>query len=316
MRAVVLEDFGRWHVRNVPEPDPPEPPEVLIRVRASSLNPSDWKLGDGAFRHFYDYRFPLRLGRDYLGTVEASGSDVSRFAVGDTVFGHPPVAYLGLRGTFAEWIVLPEASCMASKPAGLSDLAAAILPLAVLTAVDCVDFVAPEPGDRVLVVGSTGGVGVAAIQLLVARGAEVVATGLPGEEAFLTGLGVAATIDFRRGTAAGVAARYPDGVDHLVDLAGSDDEFRAIVQLVREGGRIATTLSRGEGDLVPPGVAGRNAFTPHDPVLLEEVGRLAAAGNLTMPIANTCSLDELPDALHSLRDQPVRGKVAVQIGAV
>jgi NADPH:quinone reductase len=314
MRAVVLEDFGRWGVDDVAEPDPPDAAEVLIRVRASSLNPSDWKLGDGAFRHFYDYRFPMRLGRDYLGTIEAAGPDVSRFAIGETVFGHPPVAYLGVRGTFAEWIVLPEKSCMAAKPPALKDLQAAVLPLAVLTAMDCVDFVSPRPNDRVLVVGSTGGVGVATIQLLVMRGAEVVATGLPEEEAFLAGLGVTATVDFRQGTAAGVASRYPDGVDHLVDLAGGDEEFRAVVQLVKERGRIATTLSRGEGDLIPPGVAGRNAYTPHDAALLERAGRLVAAGDLTMPIAKTCSLEELPNALHSLRDHPVRGKVAVQVG--
>lgn len=316
MRAVVLEDFGQWVLTEVADPPAAGPGEVALRLVASALNPSDWKLGDGWYGHLVEYRFPMRLGRDYVGLVESIGPSVTWLEPGDVVFGHVPVDHLGINGTFAERIVLPEESCMSTKPPEMSDAQAAVIPVAVLTAMDCVDFVAPSAGETVVVVGSTGGVGTVAVQLLVRRGAKVIATGLPEEEAYLCELGAVDIVDFRGGTPTLVAARYPGGVDHLVDMAGSDEEFAELASLVRRGGRIASTLSRAEGELLPKGVVGRDCYTSHDRALLDLAGRLVAEGELRVPIARNCTLDELPGALHSLRDHPVHGKIAVLIETV
>ena len=309
---MVLDDFGEWRLGEVPEPIAGDD-DVVVAVRAASLNPSDWKLADGWYRYFMDYVFPMRLGRDYAGVIVAVGAGVERFALGDEVFGHIPVAGLGRSGTLAERVALPAASCMLRRPAELSPELASAIPVGGLTALQAVEFIAANPGDRVLVVGAVGGVGSIAVQLLASRRAEVIATALPEDEAYLRCLGAADVVDYSRGTEALVAERYPEGIHHLLDLAGSDDGYDALTRRVHAGGRVASALGRASPDRLPPGVVGLNAHTPHDPALLERLAQSVLAGDVAIAIERSCLLVEADVALYALRDEHVRGKVVVRV---
>ena len=210
MRAIVLEDFeGGPRLREVPIPQITAPNELLIRVQASSINGFDLAVAGGRLKGMMEHRFPVVLGKDYAGTVEAIGPEVSRFAVGDQVFGVLMKPVLG-DGTFAEYVTVPESSGIAKVPAGLALQAAGALGLSGTAAVMSVAAIAPAAGETVLISGATGGVGACAVQLAAGRGAQVIATALPGDQAdFVRSLGATHTVDYKGDLAAAVRAIRP-----------------------------------------------------------------------------------------------------------
>ncbi len=188
-------------------------------ARTAGLNAIDNGIAAGMMAEMMEHAYPLVLGRDAAGVVEATGPGVTGITSGEEVFGHVLLAPPIQAGTLAEYALLPAAGT-APKPAGLDWVTAAALPLAGAAASAAVDAVDPRPGDVVLLVGAAGGVGSYAIQLLAAKGATVLATGTPGDTERLKGLGAATVLDY---TAASVAdqvrASYPGGIDALIDLA-------------------------------------------------------------------------------------------------
>jgi NADPH:quinone reductase-like Zn-dependent oxidoreductase len=169
MQAVVVSSPGEAAtVVEVPVPEV-HAGQVLVRVLAAGLNPLDNAIAAGLMTEMVRHDYPVVLGRDAAGIVEAVGGGVSGITVGDAVVGHvlfaPPIQ----RGTLAEFAVLP-AERVVPKPEGLDFVTAAAIPLAGAAAVACVDAVAPEPGETVLIVGASGGVGSYAVQLAAGRG--------------------------------------------------------------------------------------------------------------------------------------------------
>ena len=165
---------------------------ALVRVRAASVNGFDVYQAGGALMAMMPHELPTVIGRDLAGVVESVGSARTDVAVGDEVLGFvtstPPLN----DGTYAELVAGGSGLILARKPAGPSWEVAAAIPLAGATALDSVDAVQPGPGDTVLVVGATGGVGSIALQLAAQRGATVIATAKAGdEEAFARSLGAA-----------------------------------------------------------------------------------------------------------------------------
>ena len=145
MRAVALADFeSGLAVRELPTPAPGEG-ELLVRVRASSVNRVDVLIAAGALRGMMEYDFPVVPGRDFAGAVERVGPGVDRFGEGDEVLGWITSAVLH-DGTWAEYAVVPESGSVARTPAGLDDVHAACLPLAALCGLAAVDAVAPRRG--------------------------------------------------------------------------------------------------------------------------------------------------------------------------
>ena len=210
MRAVAVDDFGAPPaLRELPVPQP-GPGEVLVRVQASSVNGFDRAVAAGHLRGMLEYRFPVVLGKDVAGTVAALGAGAARFGVGDRVFGVVMPPALG-PGGWAEYVAVAE-GFLATVPPALDLATAGALGLAGAAALAAVDAVAPTAGEPVLISGATGGVGAFAIQLAKARGAAVLATARPGEEAaFVRGLGADATVDYAGDLAPPCAARYPGG---------------------------------------------------------------------------------------------------------
>jgi len=213
VKAAVLERYGSLVVREVPKPEPAEG-EVLVRVRATSVNPSDWYGYIGrpyVFRPLMGLRKPRSRehGGDFAGTVEAVGAGVADFAPGDEVYGCKG-------GAFAEYVVPGEG--VARKPANLSFEEAAAVPIAALTALQGLrDHASLRPGQRVLVNGAAGGVGTFALQIATALGAEADAVCSTRNAEQSRELGARRVFDYTRDDFARSGERY----DVLFDSAGS-----------------------------------------------------------------------------------------------
>src|SRR5215210_2597032 len=310
MRAILLESFDSSPaLREVPTPQI-APNEVLVRVRASSVNPVDGAIAAGMMSSMVDHEFPVVLGRDYAGVVEQAGSDVTRYAEGDEVYGFLPAANPTVHdGTWAELIVVPEDASIARKPAGVELAAAGAAPLAGITAMSALDALGVSEGDTVLVVGANGGVGSFFVQLAAHAGATVIAPALPEDEDYLRDLGVSEVLERDADVAAVVRERYPDGVDALLDLVSYAPEgFDTHAAVLKNDGRGATPLSAaGEGP------ERHNVMAVPSLENLERLGRLLEAGPLRVPIQHTYGLDQAGEALGALSTAHTQGKRAIQV---
>jgi NADPH2:quinone reductase len=292
---------------DLPAPTP-GPAEVLVRVHASSANPADNSIATGMLEQMgIEYEFPVILGRDYAGVVEQVGADVSRYAVGDEVFGFVLHANPMVRdGSWAELIVVPQDASIAPVPAGLDLATAGAAPVAGIAALLSIDALELSEGDTVLIVGATGGVGSLAVQLAARAGAWVVAPALPEDETDLRELGVNELLPRDGDLAAAAHERHPDGFDAVLDLVNYAPDTPA--SLAREGGHVASpTGAAGEGP-------GRTMViaTP-TPENLQRLGGLLADGVLRLPIQATYQLAQAPEALAALATMHTRGKLAIRI---
>ncbi len=312
MRAFVLPSFDEPPTLrdDLPEPEPGEG-EVLVRIEWSSANPVDNGIASGAMHGRAVHEFPVILGRDHAGIVEAVDPAVTRFAPGDEVYGFIRHANPNIHaGTWAELIALPEGESIAPKPESLDLEAAGCAALAGVTAMACIDALDLSGGETVLVIGANGGVGSFAVQLAVQAGAEVLAPGLPEDEEYLRDLGVSAVLDRDADVAASVRELRPDGVDALADLASRDSGvFEAHASALREGGRASSPVgAAGEG-------TGRaNVMAMPTVENLERLARLIDEGAMKVPIQRRYELSEAGDALRDLASTHKQGKLAVHVG--
>ncbi|MFC6886439.1 MULTISPECIES: NADP-dependent oxidoreductase [Actinomadura] len=322
MKAVVAREYGTHEVlavEDVPAPRP-GPGQILVRVRAASLNPADLRMLSGAERASAPLEFPHVPGNDFAGTVAEAGPGVTRFAAGDEVFGlgmpRPAAAAAALvssppsltTGTVAEYAVFEaDAPALALRPAGLDPVRAATLPTAGLTALPLVRADAFGPGRTVLVVGASGGVGTAAVPLLAATGAHVIATAAGGDGEHVRGLGAAEVIDYRAAdTAEAVLERRPDGVDTLINLVLRGDDVLEAARAVRPGGRVLTiAFPAPERDDV------RIVLTDARPGDLDALAAKALDGTLPPPPVRTYALDDAVRAYADLATRHTAGKLVV-----
>ncbi len=314
MRALHVPAAGEQpQLADLPTPQPTEG-TVLIRVKAAGLNPIDNAVAAGMLAQMgMPHEYPVVIGRDAAGVVEAVGAGVDHVAVGDEVLGHvllaPPIS----AGTLAEYALLPAAT-VTHKPAGLDFTAAAALPLAGAAAAQSIDAIDPQPGQTVLVNGASGGVGSFAVQLLAARGVTVVATGKPEDADRLTALGAARVIDHTAGPVAEqVRAAYPDGVNALVSLYGMDPSA-APIAAVRSGGKVAGVAAVPDEDtLAAAGLTGTSVMATPTRDVLAPLAEQAAAGNLMVAVADVLPLEQAAEGLGRLASGGAGGKLVVTI---
>jgi len=316
MKAMVIRAFGgpeQLELADVERPAP-GPGQVLVRVRATSVNPVDTKIRRaGAWARV---PMPAILGYDAAGVVEEVGAGVTTLRVGDEVFYTPHI--FGRQGTYAELHVV-EADIVARKPAHLSFEEAASMPLAAITAWDSiVTFFGTRPGDTVLVHAGAGGVGCFAVQLAKAAGARVLATGRRENEAFIKALGADEVIDYR-------AVRFEDevnrltggvGVDAAYDTVGGDTVARSI-GCVRPYGKLATVVSI-EGSLA--GMQIRNlslyfGFMERTSTKIQMLAKLLERRQLRPVIDSVFPLERVADAHRKIEAGGMRGKIVVTVGA-
>jgi NADPH:quinone reductase-like Zn-dependent oxidoreductase len=311
MKAFTLDSFDTPPGLREDLPAPtPAANEVLVRVRASSVNGADGAIAAGMLGGMVDHEFPVVLGRDFAGVVERVGSGVTRYTEGDEVYGFLPAANPTVHdGTWTELIVVPEDNFVARKPAGVELAAAGAAPLAGITAMSALDALDLSEGDTVLVVGANGGVGSFAVQLAAHAGATVIAPGLPEDEDYLRDLGASELLERDADIAAVVRERYPDGVDALLDLASyAPDGFNAYAAALKPGGRGASPNSAA-GD--EPGRT--NVMAAPSPENLERLGQLLDAGTLRVPIQSTYGLDQAGEALRAFGTAHTQGKLGIQV---
>jgi NADPH:quinone reductase len=293
-------------VTDLPEPTPAVK-EVVVRVHASSANPVDNGIAAGMLKQMgVEYDLPVTLGRDYSGVVEQVGAEVTRYAVGDKVFGfllhaNPTVH----EGSWAELITVPDDTTIAHVPDPVDLAIAGVAPLAGIAAMLAVDALELSTGDTLLIVGATGGVGSIAVQLATGAGATVSAPALPEDEDYLRELGVTEVLPRDGDLADAAHSTHPDGFDAVLDLVNYAPGLPA--SLVKDGGRVASpTGAAGEG----PG----RTMVMAEPTT-RNIGRLGGllAQGVRVPIHASYELSEAPDALAALASDHTQGKLAIRI---
>jgi NADPH:quinone reductase-like Zn-dependent oxidoreductase len=306
MRGVAYDRYGGPEVLTLRDdlPDPPLGPDtVLVRVHAAGVNPVDMTIRQGFLTGAYPHHLPIVPGWDVAGVVEAAGPAVTAFAAGDEVFGYvrrDDVQW----GTTAELVPAPQ-RCLAHKPESLSFAEAAGLPLAGLTAYQALtEALDVHEGERVLVHRAAGGVGFSAVQIAVALGAHVVGTASPRNHGFLRDAGVTEVLDYSAGP---ISAQLSEPVDAVLDLVGGDTLADAPKQ-VRDRARIVSVV-----DPVVNEMGGRYVFVRPEHEHLEELGRMADAGQLRVPIARAFPLEQTAQAQELVAGGHVRGKVVVTL---
>jgi len=241
MKAIVIEQYGG--AEELVEKSLPKPViqdnQVLIEMRATSINPIDWKVREGYMKEMIPFEFPLILGWDAAGVVSEVGSNVTNFKVGDEVFARPAMA----SGTYSEYVAVEE-ELVALKPKSLSFEEAASVPLAGLTAWQClVDFGQIKEGDKVLIHAGSGGVGSFGIQIAKSFGAHVISTASGKNEAFLKELGVDEFINYETTDFTEVV----QDVDLVVDTMGGEilDKSQSVI---KKGGRLVSITGQPDAE--------------------------------------------------------------------
>jgi NADPH:quinone reductase-like Zn-dependent oxidoreductase len=295
MQAVVIHETGDPDVLRLEEVDAPEPGdgEVLIRVRAASVNPIDWKYRRGLAPR----ELPTILGSDVSGTVEVSRAE--GFAESDDVFG------FAASGGYAELATAP-AAVIAKKPADIGHEQAAAIPVAGLTAWQGLfDRGGLERGQTALIAGAAGGVGHFAVQFAKHAGARVIGIGSSRNREFVLGLGADEYVDYTQQDVATAVS----GVDVALDTVGGETT-QSLVPTLREGGILVTIAS------APPEEAARERraraemhVTSPNPEQMARIAELVAAGDVHVEIAETIPLSEARRAHERSETGHTRGKI-------
>jgi NADPH:quinone reductase-like Zn-dependent oxidoreductase len=295
VRAIRQQTLGGPEVLEPVEVARPEPgpTEVLVRVAAAGVNPVDWKVRT---RGGLLGEPPFTVGWDVAGIVEVLGGGVTRFAVGDRVFGMPRFPHEA--AAYAEYLTSPSRQ-LARIPEVLGDVEATGLPLAGLTAWQAlVETADVRPAQRVLILAAAGGVGHLAVQIAKARGAHVIGTARAAKHDFLRELGVDEPVDYTTGS---VGERVRD-VDVVLDLVGGEAGLDALPAL-RDGGIFIRVPSASDLDELRERTKSRARITgilvEPDRLGLEALADLVASGQLhvhvsqTFPLADAASAHEL-----------------------
>lgn len=315
MKAVAVSKFKDIPaVMDLPKPSV-RPGTVLIKVAAAGINPFDWKMVDGIMDGAMPHQFPLIMGVDGAGTVEEVGEGVTRFKKGDKVYGqfiHAPIG----EGSYAEYAIVPEKSGLTLAPSSLSAAEAAAVPTSGMTAQQMLDHLNLQEGDTLLVVGATGGVGSFTVQLAKLQGIHVIAT--VGDDAAaerMKKLGATVTINYKTAPLAQqVKAKYPGGVDGLIDVASNGEGFTANLDLVRPGGGALTTMFvADEAALKARSIHGGNFETKGSAASLDTLSLIIDRGDLQVPVENKIRLEDVPEAIALSRQAKGKGKTVIII---
>ncbi|TDD67253.1 NADP-dependent oxidoreductase [Actinomadura rubrisoli] len=302
MQAIAVSEYGATPaLTQLPRPEP-GPGEILVKLIAAGLNPLDWKVADGLLKDSLDASFPLILGQDGAGVVEDAGEGVTRLRHGEQVYGSFFGAARGL-GTYAEYTLAREDGPVARMPQGMIYTQAAAVPTAGMTALAMVEDARVDTGQTVLVVGATGGVGQAAVQLAARTGAKVIATARSDMAGTMRRLGAAETVDHSKGDLnAQVLAAHSDGIDAVLDMVSDTAATEAVAQMLRPGGTyMSTTWSVNPDSMAAKGLRGVNFEGEPSADLLDRLSDLIDAGELRVVIEREVPLRDAPDALAANR---------------
>jgi NADPH:quinone reductase-like Zn-dependent oxidoreductase len=325
MKAIVYCDYGVPNLKfqEIEKPTP-EDDQLLVKVRAASVNPLDWHFIEGTpyFMRLMGVglRKPkdTRLGVDFAGTVEAVGKNVTKFKPGDEVFG-------GRDGAFAEYVCVREARAVALKPANITFDQAASVPIAALTALQGVrDKGKVQPGQKVLINGASGGVGTFAVQIAKSMGADVTGVCSTRNLDMVRSLGADHVIDYTKEDFTKGAERYDVIMDNVANHSLLECRRalkpNGIYVLIgggsaNEQGLIGPLINPIKAMLLSPFVSQKMGMMLADlnQKDLTALADLMEAGKVTPVIDRTYKLSELPQAIEYLEQGHARGKVVIAV---
>lgn len=297
MRALQFRSYGGPEVLEVAEaPDVhPAAGQVRVKVRASTVNPLDWKIRAGYMADGKPLEAPGYLGFEAAGVVDEVGEGVSDVAVGDDVFG------LG-SGTNADDAVL---DVYATKPASVDWAVAAAAGVAAETAVRALDLVGVSKGSTLLIDGGAGGVGAVAVQIAQARGATVIASAGEANQDYLREIG-ATPVRYGDGLVERVREVAPDGVDAVFDVAGKSS-LSDLISLVPTPSQVVTIAQFNLGD---SGVQLTTGRSPQAKLALAEAASLLEQKKLVIKV-QTFPLDRAAEAHQISQNGHIRGKLVL-----
>ena len=309
MKAIRIHKYGGPEVlqyENAPRPKVAATTDVLIRVHAAGVNPTDWKVREGYLRDFLVLKFPLIPGWDLSGVVEEVGPGVSRFKRGDEVYS---VSDPSRDGAYAKYTVVRESE-IAFKPKSLHHVHAAAVPLAALTAWQALfDTAQLQPRERVLIHAASGGVGHFAVQLAKWKDAHVIAAASKTNQNMLRDLGADEMIDY-------TAERFEDvapNVDVVLDLIGSEMQKRSW-NILKKGGRLVSLLQPPSAVKAKAlGVRGAFVRTQPNGAQLAEIAAVIDSGNLKPVVSRILPLSEVRRAHKLSQDGHTRGKMVLRV---
>ncbi|WP_458097075.1 NADP-dependent oxidoreductase [Roseomonas sp. WA12] len=305
MKAVVIHEYGDNGVLRPVDIDRPEPGlgEVLVKVHAAGVNPVDWKIRGGAGQRL-GLTLPIHLGGEIAGTVEKLGEGVSGLEEGEGIFG------MVRTGGFAEYAIA-KAADVVRKPANLDFVRAAAVPLGALTAWQAMFEVAKlAPGQRLLVTGSSGGVGTMAVQLAKAKGAHVVAMASGPNEDYVLGLGADEFIDYTKQPFEQVA----HDMDVVFDTVGGDTFERAF-HVLRKRGFLVTAVNFPKDEATQYGVSAGRVFSRPDGGQLASIRDLVEGGKMRPHVGTVLPLSDIGQAFDLSEAGRTRGKIVLQVAA-
>jgi NADPH:quinone reductase-like Zn-dependent oxidoreductase len=315
MKAWIIEEFGgrdRMVLTDVEDPEPGEG-EVLIRVRAVGVNPVDWKIREGFLKDLFPHRFPIILGWDVAGEIEAVGHSARRFRPGDEVFAYArrPVIQ---NGTYAEKIALPE-SYITRRPEGTSWEESASLPLTGLTAFQSVYTAGRlRKGESVLILGASGGVGSCAVQFARSLECRVFAVAGKQNHDYLESIGAEMAIDYAEGDfSKKILDRISGGVDLVFDCIGGDS-LEIGARCARQGGRLVSITSPDAGEMAgPAGLDFRFVFVEPNVRQLDHIHRLIREGAFRPNVTGVFDFADAPEAHAQIETGHTRGKIVLKL---
>lgn len=322
MKAIAYRCYGSPDVLEFADIEKPTPEddEVLVKIRAASVNPLDWHYMRGSpylMRLMSGLGAPkdTSLGVDFAGTVESVGSKVTRFKLGDEVFG-------GRTGAFAEYVTVPEDRALVLKPVDVTFEQAAASPIAGITALQALrDHGKLQPGQKVLINGASGGVGTFAVQIAKSLGAEVTGVCSTRNVDMVRSIGADHVIDYKKENYTESGQRY----DLVIDMVGNHS-LLANRKVLEPEGRLVM-VGGAKGDWIAPlkGPVKAYLLSPFvDQELVTILARLKQedlailadlmqAGSVTPVIDQRFPLSEVPDAIRYSEAGRARGKIIIDL---
>jgi NADPH:quinone reductase-like Zn-dependent oxidoreductase len=308
MKAVVIHEWGGPEVlkyEDAPRPEPKED-EVLIRVKAASVNPVDVAIRKGYFAKLVGRELPFVPGMDASGVIEKIGGKIDKFKTGE-----PVCAFftLGGQGGYAEFVTAKQNEIV-RKPSSITFEQGAALPAAGSTAWKAlVETANLGAGQTVLIHGGSGGVGHMAIQIAKARGAKVFATASTANQDFLKQMGADVAIDYTKQKFEEIAKE----VDVVLDSVG-EETLKRSYGVVKKGGMIVSLLDDVDPtELSSRGIRGKTIRTEPDAQTLEELARLIEANKLRPVVSNVLPLSDAAKAHAQIATRHTRGKIVLKV---
>ena len=332
MKAAILNGYHKnecdLEIKDIPVPEIGEQ-EVLVKIHTAGVNPLDNMIIHGEVKMIVPYKFPLVMGNEFVGVIEKTGAKVSKYSVGDRVYGRMPLQKIG---AFAEYAAIDQ-NAIAKVPEYLSDEEAACVPLTALTALQAFELMKPKAGETIFISGGTGSLGAMAIPVAKSYGLTVITNGSAANKERVLALGVDRFIDYKTEDYSEVLA----DVDYVLDTLG-DRELPKEFSILKHGGKLVSLRGMPNGEFaVRTGmpafkrlllkVAGRKydqmaakknqsyyfIFVHEDGAGLEQISDIFAERHIEASVDEVFSLDEVNDALQKVAAGKSKGKTILKI---